>query len=120
MNKEIIINLLTGNLDYTMLRQMSRRSRLAAMLYDDNQIEDMANVLEPKNTTQTNVNANLEPMEQAEFLKKSHKLTEGEYGALLKILARCRATIPPCISAASPCKFIDSSTNYPDTTAGAP
>ncbi len=69
-----------------MLRQMSRRSRLAAMLYDDNQIEDMANILEPKNATQTNVNVNIGPMEQAEFLKKSHKLTEDEYGALLQYL----------------------------------
>ena len=73
-----------GNLDFTMITQMSRRGRLDAMLYDNSDTQDLANILQSNDLhNKKNEGPNLP---QSNDYKNAISLTNDEYFALLHYL----------------------------------
>lgn len=78
-----------GNIDYTMLRQMTRRARVEALLHDskDSDLHKLATILDPLYSSLTNNNPTiLSGAEQAHILAQGIMLTDTEYRALLQYL----------------------------------
>lgn len=73
-------------MDLTMLRQMSRRARLDALLHDGGGSKELADILEPVDASIKGVPTLLKPTEVAMVLSKAPHLNEMEYGALLHYL----------------------------------
>ncbi|RDB22345.1 hypothetical protein Hypma_010543 [Hypsizygus marmoreus] len=72
------------DLDFTMLRQMSRQAHIQAMLHDNVSNQGLANILEPEDADSTS--ASLTPSEAATVLAKAPSLGNTEYAALLYYL----------------------------------
>jgi hypothetical protein len=88
LNANAKVNL--GNLDLTMLRQMSRRARVDALLHDgqvgDAALNDLGKILQPEKESANYTPTPLDPIQMATVLKKSPKLTTDEYYGLLYYL----------------------------------
>lgn len=80
-----LIKYLIGNMDLTMLRQMSRRARVDALLHDHKDTQELANILEPV-LSSTEIPVSLKPTDTAEFLKKATPLLDVDYNSLLQYL----------------------------------
>lgn len=76
-------------MDFTMLRQMTRRTRVDAILQDDNNMQKLSSILdyssEPTATNRIPL-VPLTPVEAADALKKGTLLSDTYYDALLKYL----------------------------------
>lgn len=73
-----------GNLDFTMITQMSRRGRLDAMLYDNDDTQALANILQSDDLSNKNIKKPDLPHEND--YKNAISLTKDEYFALLHYL----------------------------------
>lgn len=74
-----------GDMDFTMLCQMSRRAYVDALLHDGD-LNNLGNILEPLNASANGSSAPLKPTEAAEFLIKAPCLAEDDYNRLLHFL----------------------------------
>ena len=80
---------LIGDLDLTMLRQMSRRAHVDAFLCDglgDAASNNLAKILQPVDILANHIPTPLNPVETAAVLKKAPKLAPTDYNALLNYL----------------------------------
>lgn len=68
-----------------MLRQMSRRARLDALLHDSEDARLLANILDPV-TQSVEIITTISPADQAKILAEAPKLPEADYNALLQYL----------------------------------
>lgn len=73
---------LPDDLDLTMLRQISCRSRVDALLYDKNMEDNLAGILQPVQSA----DSSLDPSSQAGLLKNATLLETEDYNALLNYL----------------------------------
>jgi len=72
-----------GDLDLTMLHQMSCQACINAVLHDSDGLKELANILEPVGGSMDGTLVPLNPTEVSEILGKAPGLTGTEYDALL-------------------------------------
>ncbi|KAF8068046.1 hypothetical protein FPV67DRAFT_1669907 [Lyophyllum atratum] len=85
MLQKINTNRKLRDLDLTMLRQMSRRARIDALLHDEDGSRDLADTLDPIHVSM-DTPLPLKPTEVSEILLKAPALSPEEYNALLYYL----------------------------------
>lgn len=70
-------------MDYTMLRQMARRSRLLALLHDnesgDPDLQSFMSILEPRDSTKPPTSQEVNSFDMGIFLAQNPKLDDNEY-----------------------------------------
>lgn len=83
---EMLLTQKLGDMDLTMLRQMSRRAHIDALLHDEDGLKDLADILGPVNFSDATP-VPLRPTEASKILETAPKLEDAEYNALLQFLS---------------------------------
>ncbi|RDB18249.1 hypothetical protein Hypma_000606 [Hypsizygus marmoreus] len=74
------------DLDLTMICQMSRRAHVHALLHGEDDLKELADIIEPADASIHGMPVPIQPLKAAEALAKAPNLTEIEYTALLDYL----------------------------------
>lgn len=77
-----------GDLDFTMIRQMSRRGKVKAALQDDDELKELGRVLEPPVVSVDAPRKDVSPTEESVFLKACSPFAREDYDAMLHYLRK--------------------------------
>lgn len=81
-------NIYLGDLDLTMIRQMSRRGRIGVAFREDRVLKPLGQILEPSPTSIDGPPMQLSGGEEAVYLQNSSPLDKKDYDKLLRYLER--------------------------------